>query len=276
VAIQALSRPFGYSPYCGTAPNPWTLLSRWNLDPILLTFLAVALLAYVAFAERKTRQTPIALWRRGCFYAGWATGAAALISPLCALSVSLFSARLGQHMILETIAAPLIAFGLPSRLYTGPSLGRRPVERRHWELVAAAAFAATLWFWHAPGPYAATFDGPAIYWLMHATSFGAALWLWRAVLEATGERIGGFLAAMFATTLQMGFLGALLTFAVRPFYAVHAFTTWPWGLSPLEDQQLGGIIMWIPAGAIFLTAIVAGLAAVLQRAGSRPMAVART
>ena len=96
------------------------------------------------------------------------------------------------------------------------------------------------------------------------------------MLGATGERIGGFLAAMFVTTLQMGFLGALLTFGVRPFYAVHAFTTWPWGLSPLEDQQLGGIIMWIPAGAIFLAAIVAGLAAVLQRAGSRPMAVVRT
>ena len=276
MAIQALSRPFGYSPYCGTAPNPWTLLSRWNLDPVLLTFLAVAFLAYVAVAERKALQTAIAPWRRSCFYAGWVVGAAALVSPLCALSVSLFSARLGQHMILGTIATPLIALGSPSRLFAGVSPIRRTAGGRHWELVAAAVFAATLWFWHAPGPYAATFHGPTIYWLMHATSFGAALWLWRAVLAAPGERIGGFLAAMFATTLQMGFLGALLTFAVRPFYAVHALTTWPWGLSPLEDQQLGGIIMWIPAGAIFLTAIVAGLAAVLQRAGSHPMAVART
>ena len=276
MAIQAQDWPVGYAPYCGAAPAPSTLLSRWNLDPVLLIALMVALLAYAALAERKRHQTAIAPWRRGCFYAGWAVGAAALISPLCALSVSLFSARLGQHMILETMAAPLIALGTPSGLFAETSVVLRTARRHNGSLLAALLFAVTLWFWHAPGPYAATFNGPAIYWLMHATSFGAALWLWRAVLEAPAERMGAVIAAMLVTTLQMGFLGALLTFSVRSFYAVHAHTTWAWGLSPLDDQQLGGIIMWIPTGLIFVMAVVAAVAVMLRRSGTRALAMART
>jgi putative membrane protein len=72
------------------------------------------------------------------------------------------------------------------------------------------------------------------------------------------------MAATLATTLQMGFLGALLAFAPAPLFAVHAFTTAPWGLTTLEDQQLGGVIMWIPAGGIFLAAIVAATAIAMQ------------
>jgi putative membrane protein len=230
----------------------------------------MALLAYVALAERERHHTRTAPWRRACFYTGWVVGAAALISPLCALSVSLFSARLGQHMILEMIAAPLIALGLPARFFSGTPRFRISAGGPHRELIAASVFAMTLWFWHAPGPYAATFHSAVIYWLMHVTAFGAALWLWRAVLEAPGERIGGFLAALSATTLQMGFLGALLTFSVRPFYANHAVSSWAWGLSPVDDQQLGGIIMWIPTGVIFVTAIVVAVALALRRSEAGP------
>jgi putative membrane protein len=80
---------------------------------------------------------------------------------------------------------------------------------------------------------------------------------------------------MVFTTLQMGFLGALLTFSARPLYAVHALTTPAWGLSPLADQQLGGIIMWIPAGAIFVGAIVGAVAVMLRHAEAGPLAMAR-
>lgn len=269
VDIQAVSGLHAYTPYCGAAPEPWTLVSRWNLDPVLLSALAVALAAYLAMVARTPARTRPALWRRRCFHAGWALGAMALVSPLCALSVSLFSARWGQHMILEMIAAPLIALGAPRLLAGGRSI-QHQAKGAHRALLAAAAYAATLWFWHAPGPYRATFDGAGLYWLMHVTSFASALWLWREVLEAPGQRMGECLAAMFATTLQMGFLGALLTFAVQPFYGVHALTTQAWGLSPLEDQQLGGVLMWIPAGSILLTAIIAAVALTLRRPGSRP------
>jgi putative membrane protein len=259
VVVEALP---GYAPYCGSPPSSLTLLSRWNLDPVLVGVLAVALLVYVALAE----PAGVARWRRSCFAVGWTIGCAALISPLCALSVALFSARLGQHMILEMVAAPLIALGTPTR-----PTAIRPSH----PLAAAAVFTVTLWFWHAPGPYDATFNGPTVYWLMHLTAFGAALWLWRAVLLAPGARVGTGLTALLLTTLQMGFLGALLTFSARPVYVVHAQTTLPWGLSPLDDQQLGGIIMWIPTGVIFVAAMVGAVALMMQRVEARPLEIAR-
>jgi putative membrane protein len=266
----------GNFPYCGAPPDPTTLLWRWNLDPILLVLLVAAVVAYAGLAGRGPRGLgSIRPWRRACFYGGWALGAAALTSPLCALSVSLFSARVGQHMVLEMIAAPLVALGRPLTIF-GNALHRSKNEqpcsapRRHGALGPAAVFAVVLWFWHAPAPYAATFQDVSIYWLMHATSFGAALWLWAALLESPRDHLGDFLAAALVTTLQMGFLGAVITFAARPVYVVHWLTTGAWGLTPLEDQQLGGVIMWIPAGVIFLGAIMTAMAMAMRQAGGRP------
>jgi putative membrane protein len=264
--------PYVYSPYCGGPPDPANLLSHWNLDPILMTALVAVLVAYALLVEiAPLGRLGVARWRRGCFYGGWTLGAVALISPLCPLSVSLFSARVGQHMILEMIVAPLIALGRPGvfvaawrgRLDPGGPI-RQPARAA---LIASGAFAVALWYWHAPGPYTAAFESTAIYWLMHATAFGTALWLWVALLDAGRDRLGEFLAAILVTTLQMGFLGAVITFATRPLYAVHWFTTEAWGLTPLQDQQLGGIIMWIPAGAVLLIAILTAMAAAMRRAG---------
>ena len=243
-------------------PDPAGLASRWNFDPLLLVTLGAVAIAYPWLMRSVVWPSPgVRRWRTACFYLGWAIGAAALLSPLCALSVSLFSARVGQHMVLETIAAPLVAFGARDRRW------RRRAPRH--DLAAAVAFAAMLWFWHAPGPYVATFESDWVYWLMHITTFGAAVWLWRTLLDAPAQRVGVFIVAMLTTTLQMGFLGALLTFSAQPLFAVHAFTTAPWGLTPLEDQQLGGVIMWIPAGVIFLVAIIAGAAVAIEGAETR-------
>jgi putative membrane protein len=250
---------YQFTPYCGAPPAAATLLTRWNLDPALLAVLLGVVVAYAVFSGPRLRGwRRVSLWRRTCFYGGWALGSAALVSPLCALSVSLFSARIGQHMLLETGVAPLVALGIP----------RSGLGGRRTELLAAGAFTAALWFWHAPGPYTATFQSVPIYWLMHATTFGAALWLWRAVLDAPLERFAATLAATLATSLQMALLGAILTFAARPLYAPHALTTVAWSLTPLADQQLGGVIMWVPAGVIFVTAIMVSLAAVMRRPGS--------
>lgn len=196
---------------------------------------------------------------RKLFVTGWAIVTTALISPLCALSVALFSARVGQHMILTVIAGPLIALGLPA-----------PVARfARSPLVGAAAFTAILWLWHSPAPYAATFTSDFIYWAMHLTTFGSALWLWRAVLHAPPERMAGAIAATLMTGLQMALLGALITFTPFPFYAPHYLTTAVWGLSPLADQQLGGVIMWLPGGMIVAAAIVAPLGRILQQTSLR-------
>ena len=266
---------YGYAPYCGAPPDPANLLWRWNLDPALIVTLCAIVGAYALLTRSRGTVSP---WRRWCFYGGWSLGAAALISPLCALSVSLFSARISQHMVLEMIVAPLVALGRPSVFlpWRDRPGDRRPVApRSHDALVASGAFAVALWFWHAPGPYTATFASDGVYWVMHITAFGTALWLWTALFAAARERLGDFLAAAVVTTLQMGFLGAVITFAAEPIYRVHWLTTFAWGLTPLQDQQLGGVIMWIPAGAVILVAITAATALAMRRSETRASSPAR-
>ncbi len=225
---------------------------RWTLDPVLLTALAAIALAYIMLARRSGRSG--STWRTTAFYAGWAVGSLALISPLCAVSISLFSARIVQHMVLETVAAPLMALGwAPSRRNSSGAL------------FAAAAFVIALIFWHAPRPYVATFDSTSIYWTMHLTLLGSALWFWREVLGARPDRAATPLAATLGVSLAMALVGAVILCAPEPLYAPHIFTTWTWGLSPLADQQLGAVVMWVPAGLIFVVSVMASLAAVLRR-----------
>jgi putative membrane protein len=225
-------------PYCGAPPDPSTLLARWNLDPLLIGALCLAALACRLFL----RPLP---GRTAAFYAGWSLASAALVSPLCALSVSLFSARVGQHMILALVAAPLVAAGLPEP--------RTPRGRLPNAPLATAVFAALLWLWHAPGPYEATFLRTDIYWAMHISLFGAALWLWRALLSPSTPAFTAIGAGVL-TALQMGMLGALLALAPEPVFAPHFLTTLRWGMTPLEDQQLGGVLMWAPGCVALLGA----------------------
>ena len=238
-------------PYCGAAPTVDTLAGRWNLDPILLAALFGIALIYYCLTPAASRRSRT----RSFFYAGWAITALALISPLCALSVSLFAARVGQHMILVLIAAPLVALGLPM------AQKRLPAQ----ELWAAFAFTAMLWLWHSPGPYGETFLSPIIYWTMHVTTWGTAVFFWWTVLRAPADRLGISVAATVATGLQMALLGAIITWAREPLYWPHFATPFEWGLTPLQDQQLGGTLMWVPGGLIFLVAIVVPLMLALRR-----------
>ena len=265
---------YPYTPYCGSPPTPGALIMRWNLDPVLILVLIAALAAYcAALGEPKLRRRAPAQWRRACFYAGWATAAFALVSPLCALSVALFSARIGQHLILAAVAAPLIALGRPWAVWAGlvgiRITGRERMRIPGGEIMAAIAFTAALWFWHSPAPYATTFRSGLSYWLMHASVLGTALWLCAALFAAPTERPVGLLAAAAVTTVQMGFLGAAIAFASRPLYEPHALTTAAWGLTPLRDQALGGVLIWIPAGLVLLGAVLAGFALAVLRAEAR-------
>jgi putative membrane protein len=243
--------------YCGAPPDPAVLWSQWNLDSTLIAILLLAAGSY-AFGTVLLLRLP-SRRRRMSFYAGWTVIVAALVSPLCALSVSLFAARVGQHMVLALIAAPLVAFGMPRA---------RPLPIEPFG--AALAFAAVLWFWHAPAPYAATFRSDAVYWAMHISTFGAAVWLWSTLLDdAAVQTIPTILAGLFST-VQMGFLGALITLAPHSLYAPHALTTLAWGFSPLQDQQLGGGIMWIPGCAAFLIVAMLRLARLVADVPLRP------
>ena len=239
------------TPYCGRPPTAATLMARWTLDPWLWLGLLSGAVAYVAFSRVRASAALVARGgpRRASFLAGWVLTGLALVSPLCALSVSLFSARVAQHMILTLVAAPLVAFGLPARR----------VRSAHQELLAAMVFAATLWIWHSPVAYAATFSSDVAYWAMHLTTYGAAVGFWWTMASARATRLGASIAATVATGLQMALLGAVITWAPQPLYAPHLFTPQAWGLTPLLDQELGGALMWVPGGLIFMAAIVVPL-----------------
>ena len=213
-------------PYCGSAPLPAEILLRWNLDPLLLLILGAG---YLIFRQMGARQ--------GALVAGFAVLAVLFVSPLCALSSALFSARTVHHVLLITVAAPLIALALP----------RRSGGLVMWTVVHAIV----LWAWHAPAAYAFALAHDAGYALMQATLLGTAICFWRAVVSSTAPAAG---AALLGTMMQMGLLGALLTFAGRAIYAWHWTTTQAWGLSPVEDQQLAGLVMWVPGGGAYLLA----------------------
>ncbi|HEV7368103.1 cytochrome c oxidase assembly protein [Arenibaculum sp.] len=251
-----------YIPYCGSPPVPGELMGAWNLDPWLLAGLGAAMLGYGLGAARAR---DVGALRAGAFAVGWLLVAACLVSPLCNLTVALFSARVAQHMLLTLVAAPLVVLGRPERAFAallgGVRIGRLPGLA--W--VGPAAFAVLLWFWHLPVPYDATLRSDGAYWAMHLSLFGAALLLWRVLLPDGAAPALVAVGAGFLTSLQMGLLGAFLTLAGGAWYESHEATSWPWGLSPLADQQLGGLIMWVPGCAVFLVAGLAGVASLLSR-----------
>jgi putative membrane protein len=223
-------------PYCGAPPVPGDLLQRFNGDPLLIAALVVIALVHLRAVKADRGKSALAA-------AGWLTAGIALTSPLCALSVALFSARVGQHMILLLIAAPLVALALPASLAQPQS---------PWP--ATIAFFLALWFWHMPLAYDATFASTAVYWAMHLSLFGAAVWLWRALLHHPQEGAVAALVAGTLTSIQMGLLGAILTLSSHALFAPHYLTTGAWGFTPLSDQQLGGVLMWVPGCALFLLA----------------------
>jgi putative membrane protein len=212
--------------YCGPAPDPTGLWSRWNLDPVLL----VALLLMAVSVRRNS----MAL-------SGVAVLAVAFVSPLCALSAALFSARVVHHVLLVAVAAPLLAAGIAK----GPA--RSPV-------LAFVAATAVLWLWHLPAAYDLALGNVAVYWLMQASLLGSAVAFWAGVLNPAQPPQLAIMAALGAF-VQMALLGALLTFAPQGLYAIHMTAPMAFGLSQLADQQLGGLIMWIPAGLPFLVII---------------------
>ena len=220
-----------WAPYCGAGATPADLLTRWNLDPILLAML------FSAAALLWRRSPPATAW--------WALGVLALIfvSPLCALSSALFSARTVHHVLLVAAAAPLAAWSVPA-------------ARRLNLPVATIAAATTFWAWHAPGAYAWALADDAAYWLMQSSLAATAIWFWLAVRAA---RPLAAIGALLVSSVQMGLLGALLTVAGQALYAPHATTAGAWGMTPLQDQQAAGLIMWAPAAGIYLWVALAVL-----------------
>lgn len=208
--------------YCGPAPLPADIWLRWNLDPVLL--LVLGLLTLAAGRNRAGALAMVVL-------------AIAFASPLCALSAALFSARVVHHVLLVAVVAPLLALGWPARRPRSP-------------VVPLLAATVVLWAWHWPRAYDLALSNVAAYWAMQATLLGSAFVFWRAVVHPD-QALGVGLLGVLGGYMQMALLGALLTFAPRALYAIHAVAPLDWGFTPLGDQQLGGLIMWVPAGLPF-------------------------
>jgi len=228
-------------PYCGEAPGPDVWLARWNLDPVLLAALGLLALALWWPGARPRAALRWAWWLTVLLY----------VSPLCALSSAFFTVRVVHHMALVLAVAPLLAHGLapvPARgLAPNGPLHRVPL----WTSTAIAT--AVFWLWHAPAAYAAALSSDAVYALMQLSLLASATLFWLAARRATPIAAIG---AILVTMVLMGLLGALILFAGRPLYAPHFASTLAWGVSPMEDQQLAGLLMWAPGSLVYLAAAI--------------------
>jgi putative membrane protein len=200
------------------------------------------------------------------FACGWIAIAIALSGPIDQLSDRFMVAHMVQHELLMVVAAPLIAASAPliALLWAAPSgLRRRTLDavRRKPITIAWAALTApmsvfllhaiALWTWHLPVLYDYALEHEAVHVVQHACFFGTAALFWWGIAHGRYGRLGYGVAVVyvFATALHGGLLGALLTFSPRVWYAPY-LTNHPGGLTPLEDQQLAGLLMWVPAGLV--------------------------
>lgn len=190
---------------------------------------------------------------------------ASVSPPLHGLAHDLFAAHMVQHLVLLLAASPLLAAGL---LRTG---------RRAPGLVAGLAIhTAALWLWHVPALYDASVRHEALHVVEHATFLGAGTLYWWGVLDAARVGRAGSVASLFLAALGMGMLAALVTLAAHPWYAAHAATAARHGLSPLGDQQLGGVIMWVPGGTVYVVAGAWVFARWLRSQGPEPAVASDT
>ena len=218
--------------YCGPPPTPQTLLGAWQLDPVAIGLCVVlVVLHYRAGGGRPA-----------VFSLGIGLLALLFLSPLCALTSALFAGRALHHVLLIAVVALLLAMA-----YRGPA---RMVLPLGWIAVLQAGI---LWFWHVPAVYERAIMSAPLYWVMQLSLLGSGYLLWRAVLDRR-QPTGTVLFVLLGTIVQMGMLGALLVFAGTPLYAPHLATTQAFDMSPLDDQQLAGLIMWVPAALPYLAA----------------------
>jgi putative membrane protein len=261
------------------AVQPEALWVSWSFDPWVLIPLAVAHWLYGRGVLRLWAQ---AGQGRGVsranvlsFAAGEVALVVALVSPLDALGGTLLTAHMAQHALLVAVAPPLLLLGRPGAAFAWALPGRRRkrlLASTAWRwaarlgralarpLPAAALHGLALWLWHAPALFEAALEYPWLHTLEHVTFFGTALLFWRAVLDAGPlRRMGPALGAALATLVHGGLLAALITMAPHPFYAWYGGRSLLWGLDALEDQQLGGLLMWVPMGMVYLGACL-GLA----------------
>ncbi len=257
----------------GATAVPW----RWEPQPVVCALLLALAAAYGSglLRQRGERRLPKdTLPRALSFAAGLVLLVLALLSPLEAWDDALFSGHMAQHLILMMLAPPLLILGRPVVV----ALWALPRSRRHavgawwlqsrWlrpafdlistPLVAWLLASAALWFWHLPRPYALAFHEPLAHVAEHLSFFGTAILFWRVVIDGPRSgriSVGATMLFVMGFAMENAMLAAILIFAPVVLYGVHAMAP-PWSpLTPLEDQQLAGVLMWAVMGLVDLTAL---------------------
>jgi putative membrane protein len=276
--------------HVGSPLEPHDLWRAWTFEPVTIALLALSAWMYATGLTRLWHAAGVGRGVRRSeawsFAAGWLLLALNLLSPLHALGGVLFSAHMAQHELLMTVAAPLLVMGRPLI----PFVWALPPQRRRttgqwtsarsfalpWRVLThpASAFfihAAAIWVWHLPSLYDATVTSEAMHAAQHASFVGTALLFWWAVLHPSLARGGtaASISLLFGTLLHTGALGAVLTLTSRLIYSAYATTTGPWGLTPIEDQQAGGLIMWVPGGLAYVVAALALVVRLLRESEQR-------
>ena len=263
-------------------------LSGWDLAALAgAGALAIAYAVGVARLWRRAGpRRGIRGWAAAAAAAGWAALLVALGKPLAPLADLLFAAHMGQHELLMLVAAPLLVLGQPllGALWALPAgarkgvgaLLRRPAPRRAWHALTHPAAvlgvqAAVLWGWHLQRPFEAALAHEGLHAVQHATFFGAAALFWWALVHGRFGRLGYGVGVLvvFVTAAHSGALGALLTVAPAPWYPTHAARAAAHGVAPVADQQLAGLLMWVPASVVLLAAALALCGAWLGEAARR-------
>ena len=250
----------------------------WTFDPRVLVPLFLSGGLYFMGTWRLWRRAGpergVRRWQAACFWAGWTALVLALVSPLHWLGERLFTAHMIEHEILMVVAAPLLVLARPAgaMMWGLPvswrepvgAVGRSPLFAACWRLlteplVATLLHAIALWAWHMPVLYNAVMAHDGIHWLQHVSFLLTALLFWWSLLQGRARERGYGAAVfyLFATALHSGLLGILLTLSRRLWYPAQTLVGARWGLTPLEDQQLAGLVMWIPAGLVYAGAALA-------------------
>jgi len=256
---------------------------------MLVSSLAIALAVYAVGLARVWRSAGygrgIRLFEAAAFGCGWLALAVALSPPLDEWSEHWLVAHMVQHELLMVVAAPLIALGAPlvGFLWAMPASARRPlVESVHhppvttaWSALTSPAcafllYALALWIWHLPALYDYALEHDGMHIVQHLCFFGTAALFWWGIAHGRHGRAGYGAAVVyiFATAVHGGVLGALLTFSPRVWYAPYV-SHHPPGLTPLEDQQLAGLLMWVPASLAFVAGALFLFAAWLRQSDRR-------
>jgi cytochrome c oxidase assembly factor CtaG len=246
------------------------IATAWDPDPSIIAGCAALAIAY-ALACRGDFS------RAGWFLLGDLVMLLALISPLDVLADDyLFSAHMLQHMLLVLAVPPLLILGIPRQFARsvvrvhGLGATERALEG---PLVAWTLGMAALWIWHLPRLYDATLASEALHIFEHLTFLVTATIFWWPILAPLDDsrmNHGAAFAYLGAAMLSTTVLGIIITFAPVGVYTAYlhphdslgildGLRHW-WGLTTEADQQLGGLLMWVPGGLVYLCAIMAVLA----------------